>query len=169
MRKPVARGLGRGAKNLAALMKRSASSTPPAVPAAKTECTPVAATTTTDQNPDQGTGGSTSGSNPNSNATDKIAAESKGNEPSSEKGEEKPETPVQGDNATTDASTAAERRTQTQVIVPARRGKGFGIKNLRAMKDRSIQKTSDPDSSNNDTEAGDNNDESKKDGKESDN
>lgn len=93
-----------------------------------------------------------------------MAAEPKGNEPSSE---EKTETPLQGDNATTDASTAAERQTQGQIIVPARRGKGFGIKNLRTMRDRSIQKTSDPDSSNNDAEPGDNNDDSKTDGKES--
>jgi hypothetical protein len=137
------------------------------VPAANIESTPAAVTTTAEQTPDKDTGGS--GSNPNPNATDKMAAEPKGNEPSSE---EKTETPLQGDNATTDASTAAERRTQPQFVVPARRGKGFGINNLRAMRDRSVQKPSDPDpdSSNNDTEADeDNNDDSKKDGKESDN
>jgi hypothetical protein len=156
MLRPVVRGLGRGAKNLAALMRRAATSTPPAQPSTdKGPATPPASTSTSAQpNPGSTTGKPLTPGEPNS----RTELESATTELSTNKEEEVSQTR----EAPKDGAATPE-----EPDGPARRGKGFGVKNLRALMARSAKKDQPNDVidlSNKDREPDDNADGSKKDG-----
>jgi len=140
--KPAIRGLGRGAKNLADLMKRSAPSPSPAPSNGEKEA-PLVGSGNFDQEMKLPTKESFGvGNLPHLNESNTGSGGAKGNLQASEmKVEEKPDLAPQTQAMKDIESKDSEQSTQGQVIVPVRRGKGFGVKDLAAMRARSQQKT----------------------------